>query len=113
MGDAEPNFETMRSSFEPFPFRVVDPPAAVMVDLGLIVGGLENQWADRVPLRVKAQALQFDSPSQGLLLAWVRSSRGAWIALVEVAVPTGNGNGFLMIRQWVSSLAVQPHSAVG
>jgi hypothetical protein len=52
--------------------------------------------------------LVFSGNADGVLLAWARTSQGAWLGYVELTVTTANGHGMMGLRQWVSSGALRP-----
>ncbi len=64
--------------------RVVDPPLPVIVDLASLFPmgpGLPNTQ----PLKITKGGLHLTGYATGELLAWARSSSGAWIACVRLA----------------------------
>ena len=89
--------------------KVVDPPAAVLVDLSRLIGNPDDTFRrDEVCMRIKSEGLDFRGRVPGQLLAWAQSTYGGWLALVTCEVPTGNGVGKLTMRQWCPARAVRP-----
>lgn len=87
--------------------RVVDPPLAVIVDLASLfpVGpGLPNTQA----LKITKGGLSLTGYATGELLAWARSSSGAWIACVRFAVEPVNKRGLLPMMQWMPATSIRP-----
>jgi len=87
--------------------RVVEPPLAVIVDLASLfpVGpGLPNTQA----LKITKGGLSLTGYATGELLAWARSSSGAWIACVRFAVEPVNKRGLLPMMQWMPATSIRP-----
>lgn len=101
-------FEHWQPAFDPPPYRVVDPPQAVIVNVAVAFSQVEGLPANTLPLRVRAEALALDVQVPGRLSGWARSTRGFWLCNVSFAIPTGNGLGYLEVNQWVSAAAVRP-----
>jgi hypothetical protein len=102
-------FETWDAHFDPKPYRVVDPPMRVTVRFGEGFARRPGKYGPGgLPLRVVNEGLNIDDPVEGRLHAWARLSTGEWLCLLEFRVPTGNGRGFLEIRQWCPAQAATP-----
>jgi len=88
--------------------RVVDPPLAVIVDLASLFPlgpGLSNTQ----PLKITKDGLSLTGYATGELLAWARSSSGAWIACVRfVVVEPVNKHGQVPMMQWMPAASIRP-----
>lgn len=101
-------FEDWPDEQPPPPRRVIDPPAPVLVDLGLAILGDRNGFGmNGVPLRVRAGGLVVSGRVPGLVRAWARTNSGGWLCLVDFILSTSNGRGHVRVRQWCSSRAVE------
>ncbi len=94
--------------YSPAPRRLCDPPIPVTVDLGRAFARTPRSARLGLALRVKAEALHLSDSVPGLLHAWVRTTAGDWIALCEMDLRTGNGNGAMRVRQWCPSGSITP-----
>lgn len=104
-------FETWNAKFEPMPYRVVDPPMRVEVRFGSAFPRRAARIGPGgIPLRVRNEGLAVDNPVEGTLHAWARLSTGEWLCLLQFRVPTGNGRGYLEMRQWCPAEAATPYS---
>lgn len=71
-------------------------------------------WAARVagrtppPLRVRAWGLSFPPQLPAALTAWARFTTGIWAAVVEVDIPSFNGQASVTATLWAPSDAVTP-----
>jgi hypothetical protein len=99
-------FEQWEPVYDPKPWRVVDPPQRVMVDVSAAIAHDGGRSANDLPLRVRAEGLDLDVRVRGLLRAWGRTSRGEWLAACTFAIPTGNKRGSLEITQWCPASAI-------
>lgn len=87
--------------------RVVDPPLPVIVDLGSLFPpgpGLANTQ----PLRITKGGLNVTGYATGELLAWARSSSGAWLACVRFVVKPVNKTGQVPMLQWMPAVSIRP-----
>ena len=87
--------------------RVVDPPLPVIVDL-VSLFPLGPGLANNQPLKICKGGLQLTGYATGELLAWARSSSGAWIACVRFVVQPVNKHGQVLMLQWVPSASIRP-----
>ena len=110
-GDLGGLFESWNARFLPLPYVVKDPPQPVSVNFGAAFprhparigpGGL--------PMRVRTEGLNADAPVEGLLHAWMRLTTGEWLCLLTFRLPTGNGHGFVEMRQWCPAQAAVPRT---
>ncbi len=97
-------FESWPIHFEPPVRRVVEPPAPVIVDLA--AGIARSPLAAGVALRVRGEGLRLDMKVPATLHAWARTTRGDWLGLIHVRIPTGNGAGYLDAQQWFPAVAI-------
>jgi hypothetical protein len=67
-------FETWPHAFDPAPWRIVDPPIAVSVNLAIAIARTPPSFRASRPLRVRAEGLNLDTTVQGTLDAWARAS---------------------------------------
>ncbi|MDO3014637.1 hypothetical protein P5V34_11630 [Mycobacteroides abscessus subsp. abscessus] len=89
--------------------RVVDPPRAVRVDLTRMIAAPDEAFRlDTVPMWTKLYGVNVSCEVTGYLDGWVKSTRGSWLALVTVDIPTGNGSAHLRIRQLCPVRALTP-----
>lgn len=104
-------FEDWPVAFAPPPYRRVDPPIPVRVDLGVVLcaGQGSSVRADQLPMRVKSEGLSIEEVD-GLLSAWARTSSGLWLGRVAATVYTANRRGRLEIDQWCPAAALKPSS---
>lgn len=87
--------------------RVVDPPLPVIVDLASLFPpgpGLPNTQQ----LKITKGGLALTGYATGELLAWARSSTGAWIACVRFVVEPVNKHGQVPMLQWLPAASIRP-----
>ena len=102
-------FESWPVGMDPPTRQVIEPPRAVLVDLGgLIANPADKFRSDEVSMRIKMEGLDFRGQVSGCLHAWAQSTRGGWLGLVTCTVPTGNGAGSLTMTQWCPANAITP-----
>jgi hypothetical protein len=82
-------------------------PRPVTIDLAQMLAPQRYRPAS-LPMRVRAGGLVLSGNADGMLLAWARTSQGAWLGYVELTVTIANGHGMIGLRQWVSSGALRP-----
>ncbi|MFI6996655.1 hypothetical protein [Nocardia sp. NPDC050175] len=88
---------------------MVDPPVAVVVDLGQAIPTRSLHFgANKLPMRVRAGGLDLSGSVPGLLHAWARATDGGWLGLITFTVTTGNRHGSLEVRQWCVQQAITP-----
>lgn len=105
-------FDDWPDSFEPTARRVVDPPVAVTVDLGLAIPTAGSKFgANELPMRVRAGGLRVSGQVPGTLFAWARTSSGDWLGLAEFTISTANERGRLPMKQWCSQRALTPRTS--
>ena len=101
-------FEDWPINFLP-PARIeVSPPMPVVIDLAVAIARSPVKISIAVPLRVRAEGLDLDQKVPGMLYAWARVSQGDWLCDLAFRVHTGNGQGYIDVRQWCPSGAAQP-----
>lgn len=103
-------FEEWPSSFERRLRHELDPPVPVVVDLAVAIPTPGGRFRDSLPLAVTQGGLQVSDRVPGMLLAWARTTTGAWIGLVEAVIVTGSRQGRVPIRQWCSAAALEPRN---
>ncbi|GAB4590267.1 hypothetical protein [Nocardia sp. IFM 10818] len=102
-------FEKWPEQFTPSLRRAVDPPVAVLVDLGVAIPTDGHVFRrDELPMRVKAGGLSLSGLVPGRLWAWARVNDGSWLGLVSFTVSTGNDHGRLEMTQWCPARALAP-----
>ncbi|WP_233434637.1 hypothetical protein [Nocardia yamanashiensis] len=106
-------FEKWPEQFTPSMRRPVDPPLAVLVDLGVAIPTDGVFRRDHLPMRVKAGGLNLSGRVSGRLHAWARVNDGSWLGLVSLSVSTGNDHGRLDITQWCPARALVLPGAIG
>jgi len=87
--------------------RVVDPPLPAIVDLASLFPlgpGLSNTQ----PLKITKGGLALTGYAPGELLAWARSSSGAWIGCVRFVVEPVNKRGQVPMMQWMPAASIRP-----
>ncbi len=87
--------------------RVADPPLAVIVDVGSLFPLGPGQFHNQA-LRITKGGLALTGYATGELLAWARSTSGAWIALVRFVVEPANERGQVPMLQWMPSASIRP-----
>lgn len=102
-------FEHWPPQFDPPCRREVQPPRPVRVDLGAVLPPAPPTKG-ALPMRVRAGGLSFTGQTDGVLLAWARTTQGAWLGLVRCTVRTANGQGSVELQQWVPDHALSPAS---
>lgn len=60
------------------------------------------------PLAVRQHGSHIDTLAEGRLVAWVRRSSGAWLAVVEVPASSASGQSSVTLTLWVPPNAVKP-----
>lgn len=94
-------FETWNARLEPLPYIEKDPPQPVMIHFGASFPRRPAKIGPGgIPLRVRVEGLNADTPVPGTLHAWLRLNTGEWLCLLQFRLPTGNGLGYLDMRQW-------------
>lgn len=106
-------FEQWPEGLTPSCRRVVDPPTPVRVRLAEAIARGRLARANELPLRVRAGGADLDATVDGLVHAWMRTSRGDWLALVECTIHTSNKAGQVEIRQWCPADALEPGERSG
>jgi len=87
--------------------RVVDPPLRVTVDLASLFPPGPGR-ANTLPLRVSKGGVLLTGYAMGELLAWARSSSGAWIGCVRFVVVPANDIGRVPMAQWMPAVSIRP-----
>lgn len=87
--------------------RVVDAPLPVTVDLASLFPPGPGR-SNTQPLRISKGGLALTGYAAGELLAWARSSSGAWIGCVRLVVEPVNGLGQVPMLQWMPSTSMRP-----
>ncbi|GGG27744.1 hypothetical protein GCM10007304_46970 [Rhodococcoides trifolii] len=101
-------FDNWNAHMQPLPYRVVDPPQPVTVDLGVAFARSPRSRSDGLPMRVRAEGLVLSGTVNAELHAWVRTNLGDWLALVCCTTTSGNSKGTMDLQQWVPSGSVRP-----
>jgi hypothetical protein len=104
-------FENWQAVHDPKPWRTVEPPRPVTVDLATAIAHGGGRLAHDLPLRVRADGLNLDVQVPGVLHAWARTSRGAWLGACTFTIPTGNKLGSLNVTQWCPATAITPRES--
>lgn len=88
-------------------WRHATPPKLIIVDMAKALPALHSGgWAGRQPLWLRADGLRVEPQMSGELLAWVRFSRGNWIAKIRVFAQLSREPIELIL--WVSPDAITP-----
>ncbi len=87
--------------------RLVDPPLTVTVDLGALFPPGPGQ-SNTQPLRISKGGLAVTGYAAGELLAWARTTSGAWIGCVRFVVEPANKLGQVPMLQWMPSTSIRP-----
>ncbi|MGU3438279.1 hypothetical protein ACNHUS_35370 [Actinomycetes bacterium M1A6_2h] len=101
-------FDDWNAHMEPLPYRIVDPPQPVKVDLGAAFSRTPRSRSDGLPMRVRAEGAVLTGVIDGELRAWIRANTGDWLGLVCCTTTSGNKHGTIDLQQWVPSGAITP-----
>ena len=94
--------------------RHFTPARNVLVDLDKVLNlAHAGIRADHVVLRVKATGIQITGVAEARQTAWVQSSDGSWLAILQVDVHSGNRKNALTLDLCVRADSVYPAPATG
>jgi hypothetical protein len=86
--------------------RIIDPPLPVIVDLAALFPPGPTVPGP-VPT-VNEGGLSLAGYAPGELLAWARSSSGAWVACVRFVVQPEDKQGQIPMLQWMPASSIRP-----
>lgn len=86
--------------------RLRDEP--VHVDIHKMWPYLAGQSVSLAPRDARRHGLRIDTFQPGRLVAWVRQTSGAWLAVVESTAHSGDGTAEVPMTLWTPAQAVRP-----
>jgi len=89
--------------------RRLPVPMPVKVDLARgVIQTPDDGFIGQAPLWLRQDGADLTGTIEGHLHAWVRSTRGSWLAVIELRIPNGSGKGVLRVTHLCPARWVEP-----
>lgn len=101
--------------FENWPERTsrrLSVPIPVKVDLARgVIQAPDDGFIGQAPLWLRSEGADLTGTIEGSLHGWVRSTRGSWLAIVELRIPSGSHHGLLRVTHLCPARYIRPSGA--